>query len=249
MKYKALFLDIDGTTVIHGIANLPSKRVTDAIKKATSRLHVCLVTGRPLLYTKKIIDHLALKDLSVLSGGPILYDTVLKKVLHMDLFPHDVIPAVYTIVRKYKLKMMLEDEKSSHEFDGIYYPKNVISVYIKEISPDIVDTVFHEIEHIPTVIPHKVPDWDIKYMSIGVTSPEGTKLHGISRIAEILKLKTHELIGVGDSYNDFPLLMACGLKIAMENAVPELKAIADFIAPPVEEDGVATVIEKFILHE
>ena len=52
---------------------------------------------------------------------------------------------------------------------------------------------------------------------------------------------------MGDGYNDFPLLMACGLKIAMGNAVPELKAIADFIAPSVEEDGVATVIEKFIL--
>ena len=42
--------------------------------------------------------------------------------------------------------------------------------------------------------------------------------------------------------------MACGLKIAMGNAVPELKAIADFIAPTVEEDGVATVIEKFVLQ-
>lgn len=33
----------------------------------------------------------------------------------------------------------------------------------------------------------------------------------------------------------------------MGNAEPELKAIADFIAPSVDEDGVATVIEKFIL--
>lgn len=41
--------------------------------------------------------------------------------------------------------------------------------------------------------------------------------------------------------------MACGFKVAMGNAVDEVKAIADYIAPPVEEDGVADVIEKFIL--
>ena len=44
-----------------------------------------------------------------------------------------------------------------------------------------------------------------------------------------------------------PLLMACGLKIAMGNAYEELKSIADYVAPPIEEDGVADAIEKFIL--
>lgn len=41
--------------------------------------------------------------------------------------------------------------------------------------------------------------------------------------------------------------MANPLRIAMGNAVDDLKAIADYIAPPVEKDGVAHVIEKFIL--
>ena len=41
--------------------------------------------------------------------------------------------------------------------------------------------------------------------------------------------------------------MACGLKVAMGNAVEDLKAIADYIALPVEKDGVAEVINKFVL--
>jgi hydroxymethylpyrimidine pyrophosphatase-like HAD family hydrolase len=41
--------------------------------------------------------------------------------------------------------------------------------------------------------------------------------------------------------------MACGLKIAMSNAVPELKVIADYIAPSIDDDGVADIIEKFVL--
>jgi HAD superfamily hydrolase (TIGR01484 family) len=248
MKYKALFLDIDGTTVVHGLNNMPSARVTAAIKKASTRIHVCLVTGRPLIFARKIIECLALTGPSILSGGTVLYDTTHKKVLHMDVFPIVSIPVIYAIVKKHKLTMALEDEQAGHEFDGVHYPKNVLSVYVKEIRPDCVDAVMSELEKIPTIIPHKVPDWDPKHMSIGITSSEGTKLHGIVRVAEMLGLKMNQLIGVGDSYNDFPLLMACGLKIAMGNAVPELKAIADFVAPSVEEDGVATVIEKYILN-
>jgi hydroxymethylpyrimidine pyrophosphatase-like HAD family hydrolase len=41
--------------------------------------------------------------------------------------------------------------------------------------------------------------------------------------------------------------MACGLKVAMGNAVADVKAIANYIAPSVEEDGIADVIEKFVL--
>lgn len=55
-------------------------------------------------------------------------------------------------------------------------------------------------------------------------------------------------MAVGDGYNDYPLLMAAGFKVAMGNAVPEVKAIADYIAPSVDEDGAADVIEKFILN-
>ena len=66
-------------------------------------------------------------------------------------------------------------------------------------------------------------------------------------VSKLLNIKTKHISGVGDSNNDFPLLLACGLKVAMGNANSDLKQIADFVAPSVEEDGVATVIERFIL--
>jgi hydroxymethylpyrimidine pyrophosphatase-like HAD family hydrolase len=80
-----------------------------------------------------------------------------------------------------------------------------------------------------------------------ISNSLATKQHGIIEVARLLNISTKDIIGVGDGYNDFPLLLACGLKIAMGNANEELKKIADFVAPSVEEDGVATVIEKFIL--
>jgi hydroxymethylpyrimidine pyrophosphatase-like HAD family hydrolase len=63
----------------------------------------------------------------------------------------------------------------------------------------------------------------------------------------MLGVKYEEIIGVGDSYNDYSLLMASGLKVAMGNAVKELKDVADYIAPSVDEDGLAEVIERYII--
>lgn len=64
-------------------------------------------------------------------------------------------------------------------------------------------------------------------------------------MARILGTQTTEIVGVGDSYNGIPLLQGCGLKIAMGNAVEELKVEADYIAPSVDNDGLVDVIEKY----
>ena len=50
-----------------------------------------------------------------------------------------------------------------------------------------------------------------------------------------------------DSYNDLPLLEVCGLRIVMGDAPDELKAIADYVAPSIDEDGLAVAIEEFVL--
>jgi len=55
------------------------------------------------------------------------------------------------------------------------------------------------------------------------------------------------LIAAGDSYNDIQMLRAADLRIVMGGAPAEVKALADYVAPPVEEDGLAVAIEEFVL--
>jgi hydroxymethylpyrimidine pyrophosphatase-like HAD family hydrolase len=65
----------------------------------------------------------------------------------------------------------------------------------------------------------------------------------------MLGVRYEEIIGVGDGHNDVPLLEAVGLKVAMGNAPDEVKAIADYVAPKLSEDGVADVIQRYILRD
>jgi len=52
---------------------------------------------------------------------------------------------------------------------------------------------------------------------------------------------------VGDSYNDLPMLESCGFSIAMGDAPQEVKDAADFVAPSVQEDGLAVAIDEFVI--
>ena len=55
------------------------------------------------------------------------------------------------------------------------------------------------------------------------------------------------MAAAGDSYNDIPMLRVCGVGIAMGDAPQELKDIADYVAPPASEDGLAVALEEFLL--
>ena len=74
-----------------------------------------------------------------------------------------------------------------------------------------------------------------------------SKGHALARWASHLGISLEETIGIGDNDNDLELVKRAGLGVAMGNASPAVKAAADYIAPPVDEEGVVEVIEKFVL--
>jgi Cof subfamily protein (haloacid dehalogenase superfamily) len=75
-----------------------------------------------------------------------------------------------------------------------------------------------------------------------------TKASGISLLAETTGFAPEEIIAVGDSENDLHMIEYAGLGVAMGNAIPALKNAADWITGSNDEDGIADVIERFILN-
>ena len=56
-----------------------------------------------------------------------------------------------------------------------------------------------------------------------------------------------EMIACGDGYNDLTMVQYAGLGVAMGNGVLPVRKAADYITLTNEEDGVAHVVEKFML--
>ena len=62
-----------------------------------------------------------------------------------------------------------------------------------------------------------------------------------------LGISRKELIACGDGFNDLSMIQYAGLGVAMHNAQPLVKEVADYIAPSNDDDGVAHVVERFLL--
>jgi hydroxymethylpyrimidine pyrophosphatase-like HAD family hydrolase len=78
-------------------------------------------------------------------------------------------------------------------------------------------------------------------------APAGvTKWSAIRHLAADWEIADAEICAVGDDVNDIPMIRAAGLGVAMGNAVPEVLAAADRVAPRHDHDGLVQVV-KWVL--
>jgi len=82
----------------------------------------------------------------------------------------------------------------------------------------------------------------------GELTPLGiSKGTALEQLAARLGIPREQVIAIGDHENDISMIEWAGLGLAMGNAIPEARAAADAIIPPVDEAGVAWAIERYIL--
>lgn len=79
--------------------------------------------------------------------------------------------------------------------------------------------------------------------------PQGIdKAASIARLAEKLNIKQEEIIAVGNAENDLSMVEYAGLGVWVDNVCEELRARANAIVASNNNDGVAEVVEKYILN-
>lgn len=252
MKYKLILLDVDGTLVPIGPHSTPSERVINSIKQARDRVHISIASGRCLDWLTEIFRILDLKDPCIINGGSQIIDPTTREILWERPIHVDSVDRVLGITSRDRIPFVVSD-------DGIEYENPSHSEFSKPLaiklsyfdSKEKSDYCLEELLSIPDISSHKTYSWDKERnykMDIYITHKEATKHHAAKELSKILGIDTDEIIGVGDARNDAPLLNVCGLKVAMGNADNKLKRIAHYIAPSVGEDGVAHIIDKFILN-
>lgn len=83
--------------------------------------------------------------------------------------------------------------------------------------------------------------------NLEITMATAHKGNAMIKLGELLGIKREEIMACGDSGNDMAMIVAAGFGVAMENGTDEVKQAANYITASNEEDGVAYVIEKFVL--
>lgn len=262
MKYKLIISDFDGT--LAGRDEIISQRVRDAIKRwISSGKGFSIATGKNYLRIKKNIEQLGLKTPQIVMVGAEIVSPGGKKLIthYMD---EDTISDFINFVDQHGYGILVDaddyyytNEKAKYTFNNPY----IISLPLSEFKPRPIAKIFVRIDDRPLAEVEKFlnEQLHLRYPDLhfirahgpsggswDVTSMKGTKHLAALELMKMLGLKPEEVVGVGDGYNDFPLLEACGFKVAMENAPEDLKAIADLVVSSYQEDGVAVLIEKLL---
>lgn len=254
MKYKLVIADVDGTLFPPSevISPAPPKRLADAVERARQKgAEFTIASGRSLIWIEEIIKGLDLKVPLILDNGARIYDPVKKSYVWESLVKEETAKKVLEILSKDKsLRIIVSDDGNRFENIEQINKWKISKILVLGITPGKAKRLHDELRNIPNIsVTRSISGTGKKSQSVHVTDADATKQVAAGKLMEFLGIRKEEIIGIGDSYNDFPLLMASGLKVAMANAVPELKEIADYIAPPYYEHGVVDVIEKYILKK
>jgi Cof subfamily protein (haloacid dehalogenase superfamily) len=266
--YKLIALDMDGTllTTDKGI----SERNQTAIKAAEARgVKVVLASGRPLIGLSKYLEELNLlkeEDYVLSFNGGLVQNTKTQEIVSKLPLKGSDLKYIYKISKELNINIHAFSAK-----EGLITPKvtqyteyeaeiNGIDINIKdfnEVSDDediikvmmidpqeILDTA---IEKLPAEVYEKYSVFKSSPFFLEFTHKEVDKGLGLKKLGEYLGIKREEIIACGDAGNDLSMVKYAGLGVAMGNATSEVKEAANFITTSNDEDGIANVIEKFIL--
>jgi Cof subfamily protein (haloacid dehalogenase superfamily) len=76
---------------------------------------------------------------------------------------------------------------------------------------------------------------------------EATKSNALAELARNWDISRSEILAFGDDVNDLDLLEYVGVSVAMGNALPQVKAVADYVCGDNENDGIGKWLKENLL--
>ncbi|MBU3188488.1 Cof-type HAD-IIB family hydrolase [Clostridium bowmanii] len=147
-----------------------------------------------------------------------------------------------------KIMLINEDLSIVEEMQSLF-PSIIVDENKLEAKEGFNRELFKDMSKLPKEFLENFTVSKVTPFNVEVMKKNISKRTGLEKIARELKIKPHEIICIGDSGNDKEMIQYAGLGVAMGNAFPEIKEIADYITCSNEDNGVAHVIEKFILNQ
>ncbi len=267
---KLLVLDIDGT--ISGKSNMISEPVKQAIQAVQAKdIQVAIATGR--MYRSALRFHQEIASgLPLLAyQGAWIQDPLTEKILRHWTVPKKL---AHELLDYYEQPDLLELLSVHFYINDQLYVREITKeteIYAERsgITPIAVGDLRQALTNEPTKILALCDDTDVIEKLLGnlqkqytpaelyltksvatffeATNPLVNKGTGVKYLAEeLLGLQPTNVMTIGDNFNDVEMLEYAGIGVAMGNAPKEVQAIATWVAPSVEQDGVAVAIEQLL---
>ena len=244
---KIVFLDVDGTLIPEG-GNAPLKSTRDSIKKLQSQdIGVALCTGRHPTEIKT----LGLLDIPydgfVLLNGQLCLDKNMNKLYSNPIYGRDK-EEILEIFDKMEVPVVIVEEKRLYlnfvndrvvkaQADVASLPHETGKYHGADI---LMSTIFDD--GIFKFTSLRTGRWH-KY-AIDIYPTTGGKVNGIKHFIRHFEMDMADVVAFGDAENDIDMIKTAGIGVAMGNAYPETKEVADYVTDDSDKDG----IEKGLKH-
>ena len=247
---KAIIFDIDGTAINSPIQKLPTKKLANIIHQLKNKFYFCAATGRVWSFAKPVLKSLHLTDPCIISAGTQICDPETGRILWQKVIEDKSLNQAIEILKRYpKIKILYNDYKDNDYLYGGIFPKDFQTkerVYFLEqifVSDKIAPEIREKLNKIEGITCVMVVAQRPGCKDLHIINKSATKEHTITKLLKILKVLKKNSIGFGDGYNDIHLFNSVNYKIAVGNAVPEVKKMADKVIGPVKNDGMAKYLE------
>lgn len=270
---KMIALDLDGTTLTDH--KTVSERNVRALESASDKgVHVVIATGRGFssvpddVRNIKGIEYIVCAngaDIRLAKDGTSVYRSLLGEKEAADIISYlqgkergaEIFVDGKAYIQRSEYDDIISGKITYRSRDYILKSRNpvedIFSFALENISRiENISIFFEDLTQKPII-------WDelkvFKNVTVTSSFPHNIEIGGsntskataLSNLAAKLGVREHEMMCCGDSLNDMAMLKAAGIAVAMGNAEPELKKIADFVTDTNENDGVAKAVEKFVL--
>jgi 5-amino-6-(5-phospho-D-ribitylamino)uracil phosphatase len=266
MKQHLIAIDLDGTLLTDD--KIISKRNKEAIQKAREMGHVvCIATGRPYRASQMYYQELNLNTPIVNFNGAFTHNPLHKGFgyYHSPLELNTAKTIIETCEAFQVKNIMVE---IIDDFYLRYYDEVLIDTFTMGESPVKFGNLHHILADHPTsILIHPQDDhvsqlrellktahaevidqrvWGAPWNVIEIVKAGLNKAVGLEKIAKYYSIPKERIIAFGDEDNDLEMIEYAGIGVAMENAIPELKNIANKITLTNEKDGIATFLEDYL---
>ena len=265
MAYKLIAVDMDGTLLDSN--NQISPRTVDAIKLAMDKGVVfTLSTGRPLQGVQKYIDQLGLNCPVITYNGAVVAHSITGEIIFNQIMDAAEAKLVYNQAKKRgtmfvvwsKNQLYVSEfgEKADFYQDVTATKAQLLTDFDAVLAQGITKILWFDDVETTDLWAAEMKAENMQHTTVTKSrayfleffSNKTSKAVAMEKLGEYYGIDKSEMIAVGDQTNDLPMIEYAGLGVAMGNAVDSVKAAADYITDTNNNDGVAKVIENFVIN-
>ncbi|MBO4401113.1 MAG: HAD family phosphatase [Selenomonadaceae bacterium] len=266
MAVKLFVSDIDGTILVSG-KKISARNISAIKKMADAGIIVTIATGRMYRAALPIAQELGV-DVPIITYNGALIKSTDGKIIHAQSIPAALVIELTNFfeARGWYLQNYSGDNlfyPVRNEYTELYETAQKISgvetgwdglrektadVYkLLSISANAEETAAR-MAAVKAEFGARIDVTKSHPQFTEISCPGVSKASAIKILAQKFGVDRAEVMAIGDSDNDLPMLKAAGISVAMGNGTDEVKRACTYVTANCEDDGFAAAVEKYVLQ-